>query len=209
MSRESTSTQAAPPEGPEPGARPQAVASEQEDSGKRSLTEAEIQKLKRVFSDGVDYARVRLKKLSSAIAIINRSRAFVLGNTVNLPSATYKDLLQGSKFSTLVHEMVHVWQYQHGGWGYVPDSLWAQTFGGGYDYVKPLRQGKAWRKMNPEQQAHMIADAHRSGYFDAPGALFGVANDKGAVIRPGERPPEGFTDYTAVIVAAVEELAKR
>ncbi len=175
---------------------------------KRPLSDAEVRLLRGVFGDGISYESVRLVRMATFIARLNGSRAFVLGNTLNLPDQDHDDIARGRNPSLLVHEATHLWQYQHHGWGYVAESLWAQSFGDGYDYVKALRQGKPWRKMNPEQQAQLIQDAFRDGYFDAPGARFGAVGNNGIVVRPGEVPPEGVTDYTSALVAAVEELQK-
>jgi hypothetical protein len=179
------------------------------DPNKRPLSEAEVQLLRRVFGEGLNYGRVRLVRMGAFFAQLNGSRAFVLGNEMNLPAWAYNDIARGKNLSLLVHESVHLWQYQHHGWGYVPAALWAQGFGDGYNYVKALRAGTPWRKMNPEQQAQLIQDAFRSGYFDAPGACFGVAGNSGAVVHPGAPPPQGFVDHTPVLVAALEELQKR
>jgi hypothetical protein len=177
---------------------------------KRPLKELEVQVLRKVFAEGLSYGPVRLVRMSNFIAQLNGARAFVLGNALNLPGRDFDAISQGANMSLLVHEAVHIWQYQHRGWGYVAEALWAQGFGEGYDYVKALRAGRAWRKMNPEQQAQLIQDAYRSSYFDAPGARFGVQGDAkaGSVIPPGKEPPAGFTDYTAVLVAALELLQK-
>ncbi len=181
-----------------------AIASSEPD--KRPLSDEEVRLLRTVFGEGLVHGRVRLVKLSAFINQLNGSRAFVLGNTMNLPAWAYDGLPRGQHTWLLVHEATHVWQYQHHGWGYIPQALWAQSFGGGYDYVKPLREGKPWRKMNPEQQAQLLEDAFRGEYFDAPGALFGVVRNRGTVVRPGGSPPEGFTDYTSVLEKALEEL---
>ena len=210
--RDSPRPQAVPPEGREqeaPGLR--AVGAAAAPGGdKRPLSDAEVQLLRGVFGDGLDYKPVRLVRMAPFIAGINGSRAFVLGNTLNLPSIDYDALWRGDKAKAwlLVHECTHVWQYQHHGLGYVAESLWAQGFGEGYDYVKALRAGKPWKKMNPEQQAQLIQDAFHGGYFEMAGVRFGAVGGKGAVLRPGGKTPEGFTDYTPVLVAAVEELRR-
>jgi hypothetical protein len=175
---------------------------------KRALNGAEVRLLRGVLGEGLDYKPVRLVRMAPFIAGLNGSRAFVLGNTLNVPSPDYDALGRGEKSWLLVHECIHVWQYQHHGLGYVAASLWAQGFGEGYDYVKALRAGKPWTKMNPEQQAQLIQDAFHGGYFEHPGVRFGAVGGKGAVLRPGGRTPEGFTDYTPVLIAAVEELRK-
>jgi hypothetical protein len=172
----------------------------------RPLLDLEVDLLQKVFGPGIKYPVVRLTRMSTLIAAINRSRAFTLRNTIHLPAKAYNAMAQYPWL--LVHEMVHVWQYQHEGWTYAPDALWAQIAGDGYDFAKGLRQGKSWKKMNPEQQAQMIHEAFRIAYFDTPGALFGLFNNKACVVRPSAQPPEGFTDYTSVLVDAVALLRK-
>jgi hypothetical protein len=214
--RDSPSLKVVPPEGQEQQADNLRVAGAAGATGtaaasgtnRRRLSEAEVQLLREVFGEGLAYGRVRLVRLSNFIAQLNGSRAFVLGNDMNLPDWAYNEIAQGKRLSLLVHESVHIWQYQHHGWGYVPASLSAQWFGDGYDYVKALRAGTPWRKMNPEQQAQLVEDAFLGMYFDAPGARFGVVGNTGSVVRPGRPTPEGFVDYTPVLVAALEELRK-
>lgn len=74
--------------------------------------------------------------------------------------------------SLLIHELVHVWQYQHLGLVYIPRALSAQHFGAGYDYggVAKLRdyrqKGRRLLDFNYEQQADIVADYYRikNGY---------------------------------------------
>jgi hypothetical protein len=175
---------------------------------RRALTDLEVRVLRKVFAEGLSYGPVRLVRLSHFIARLNGARAFVLGNVLNLPDQDFTAISRGQNLSLLVHEATHVWQYQHQGWGYIAEALWAQGFGDGYDYVKALRAGKPWRTMNPEQQAQLLQDAYRGGYFDAPGACFGAVGNTGSVVLPGRQRPEGFTDYTPVLTAALELLQK-
>ncbi|NJC28127.1 hypothetical protein [Neolewinella antarctica] len=69
---------------------------------------------------------------------------------------------------TLVHEVVHVWQYTHRGAAYIPRALYAQTTELGYNYggLTPLRNGLRLEDFNYEQQADIIEDAFRlaNGY---------------------------------------------
>lgn len=172
----------------------------------RKLTEQEVGLMRTVFGAGLNYGPVRLVRMAPVIASVNGKRAFVLGNDINLPPGTYEAALAGRRNDLVVHEMTHVWQFQRRGWGYMAEALWAQSFGGGYEYVKELRAGRAWRQLNLEQQAQLIQDSYQGGYFDQPGALFGVLKERPRVVRPGQQPPEGFGDYTAVLERALEEL---
>jgi len=208
----------AKPESPEtPGSEPAApvppvrlvaaaAASGEKLPGTRPLLDTEEALLRKVFGAGLQYASVRLTRMSTVVAAFNGSRAFTVRNTIHLPAKSYAAMAQYP--SLLVHEMVHVWQYQHEGLSYAPNALWAQVAGDGYDFAKALRQNKPWKKMNPEQQAQMIQEAFRAVYFDTPGARFGLLNTKAIVVRPSAQPPEGFTDYTSVLVDAVALLRK-
>lgn len=173
---------------------------------KRKLSGAELGAARKVFSAGLKYELVSVEKMGSLTELINGSRAYTLGNTINLPGKAHAYPHQ--YVSVIIHELVHVWQYQHGGWGYAPSAVKAQLFGDGYDFAKALREGKPWAKMNPEQQGQMIQDAFRGAYFEAPGSRFGVFNNKGAVVRPGAPPPDGFADYTQALLDALAVLQK-
>jgi hypothetical protein len=113
---------------------------------------------------------------------------------------------------TLIHEMGHVWQYQHGGLAYAPQALIAnyqasQIYGDrnkAYDWLSAAKAGKPWVEWNPEQQAECIADFNRSlrriktgnpkllggkyGYSDY--ALVSIASNYMAKVWRGEGAPE-------------------
>ncbi|WP_224373104.1 hypothetical protein [Hyalangium versicolor] len=173
---------------------------------KRPLNDSELLAARKVFASAIQYPLVRIEKMGSFTELINGSRAYTLANSINLPGKAYANPSQYT--SIIIHELVHVWQYQHGGWGYVPNALWAQTLGDGYDFAKALRQGKSWAQMNPEQQAQMIQEAFRSAYFENPGARFGVLANKGSVVRASSQTPDGFVDYTSALVDALAVLRK-
>ena len=65
----------------------------------------------------------------------------------------------------LVHETTHVWQNQNGGTDYMTEAIYAQIFGEGYEYGDVILNGRTWFLLNPEQQAQLIEDAFRNGYF--------------------------------------------
>ena len=67
---------------------------------------------------------------------------------------------------TFIHELVHIWQYEQYGSAYISEALWAQRWGGGYDYggLDPLINYSAGRGLsgfNFEQQADIIEDYYR------------------------------------------------
>jgi hypothetical protein len=108
----------------------------------------------RIFGDAITWSRVRVKEQRLGLFAVT-GRAFVLGDVIFAP--------RGLSQRTLVHELVHVWQYQHGGLGYLSSAIWAQWFGAGYDHAAGIRAGKAWHQLNPEQQAQWVEDHFSEG----------------------------------------------
>ena len=123
----------------------------------RTLREDEVALLRSIFGDGLDLSAVRIKEGPAGLFSISR-RAFTLGNTVYVPPGSVP-LAPG----LLVHELTHVWQYQHGGPDYLSEALWAQYLGDGYDWRKGLAEGKRWEALNPEQQAELLEQAFLAG----------------------------------------------
>jgi hypothetical protein len=90
----------------------------------------------------------------------------------------------------LLHELTHVWQFEHAGADYMTRSLVAQTRGDAYDWSKAVAEGKSWSELNPEQQAQLVQSAYAHGFFDGP--------NKQLVI--------GGSDYSAYARSALAQL---
>jgi len=112
-----------------------------------------------IFGDSVPYHLIRIDER----ALIGPSWAgffYVSFHTINSWGAIQPP--------TLVHEVVHIWQYTHRGAAYIPRALYAQTTQEGYNYggLAPLKQRSALEDFNYEQQADIIEDAFRltNGY---------------------------------------------
>ena len=73
--------------------------------------------LRGIFEQSVDYSQIRIAQTP----VGSQGRAYTLGNTIRVPP--------GSNFNsrTLVHECMHVWQYQNRGTGYISNSIWHQA----------------------------------------------------------------------------------
>jgi len=90
----------------------------------------------------------------------NGGRAFATFHTVNLPSTGYHER---SNVAIVLHELVHVYQYERAGSRYFAEALLAQHEAG-YDYggIEALHQacanGKRLRDYNREQQAQIVQD---------------------------------------------------
>ncbi|NOZ51815.1 MAG: DUF4157 domain-containing protein [Gammaproteobacteria bacterium] len=83
----------------------------------RPLTSTEIDLAKSVFGNSIDYNRVRFIPAESK-ALDWRT----IGNTIREPKGynIIKKLMHRRLF---MHEMTHIWQYQHGGTKYISGSL--------------------------------------------------------------------------------------
>ena len=148
----------------------------------RRLTPMEIELLRALYADAVDYARVRIRAPVLGLLGVSR-RAFVIEDTLFVP-AEFLPL----RPEVLVHELCHIWQHQHGGHAYIADSLQAQLLGDGYRLAKGLNEGRAWHRLNCEQQATLLEEGW------AQGAL------------RGRRLMVGGIDRTPAFEAALEEV---
>jgi hypothetical protein len=88
----------------------------------------------------------------------NKITAYVSFHTIN-GSADIPDHI-------FIHELVHIWQYSRFGSAYISEAIWAQKWGGGYNYggLEPLmkyKKGKGLAAFNYEQQADIIEDYFR------------------------------------------------
>lgn len=167
-----------------------------EPTGSR-LTPKQIAELRKVFGDGIDYERVRLKVGRLGLLSL-AGRPFVLGHTLYVPrDIPRKDAAALQlPMHLLIQEMGHVWQYQAGGTDYVCETLWGRWFGEGSDWRAALDAGRSWGELDPEQQVRLLKVAYaRSSYFEAPHQRF-VDEDTGV-------------DYTGQLARALEQLRTR
>lgn len=155
-------------------------------SHERSLTQEELQYLKPIFGNSVDYKAVRLQfgGVKEALGISPQAvggdifiRQFWGDHAVN-PDTT----LTASGMRLLGHEVAHVWQYQNLGAGYIGDSLMTQVLdvvgriidlhlSDGYDLRVALKDKRAVNDWNVEQQAVMAELIGVSCHADKAGSL--------------------------------------
>ncbi|MEO0734679.1 MAG: hypothetical protein AAFZ52_17725 [Bacteroidota bacterium] len=142
-------------------------------SSVRPLTPAEIHMLRPIFGDSVPYALIRIDE-----------RAWVGPRFANFCYVGFHTINSWGPMSapTLVHEVVHVWQYTHRGASYIPRALAAQRTQEGYDYggIEELQHGGQLEDFNYEQQADIIEDAFRLANGFTPQWLRG----RGAEVLP-------------------------
>jgi hypothetical protein len=159
----------------------------------RELTDAEIDRMREVFGDSIDYDQVRVVEGDAGLFSVN-DRAFVHGNTIYMKGSRDPDLL--------LHEMAHVWQFQNGGTDYMSEALWSQEFSMAYDW-EPSVPGTPWHRLEPEQQAQFLEDAARYGTFDRGhpnhGQFFADVD--------GDGVDEDLTDYLRAALDQVQRGA--
>jgi len=129
----------------------------------RPLSNDEIAYAEAIFGDAIDYGAVRIAR-GGALAYFS---ATTLGNRINLQAAHFAGStprLSEAGMLVLIHELAHVWQYQHSGLRYIASSLAAQAWSwamtgtrrGAYDWRKSPHS--PWRRWNAEQQAQCVSD---------------------------------------------------
>lgn len=124
----------------------------------RPLTEREVGIARSIFGDSLACERVRIDE-RAYLGPRKGKFCYVSCYTIN-SWGIMPDFI-------LVHELTHVWQYQHLGMAYVPRALRAQFSPEGYNYggVKALyeamQNGKKLLDFNYEQQADIIEDYYR------------------------------------------------
>ena len=103
----------------------------------RRLTAAERKEAYKVFGDTLNYDEVRIKPGGSGLLTAFSDRPWCLGHTIYLPRNTRAET---APVSTVIHELVHAWQHQHAGVSYLSSSMYAQTLGDGYDFIKGIER---------------------------------------------------------------------
>ena len=124
----------------------------------RALTEKEKDLCTSLFGNSIDIRLVRVDDRAK-IGLKKLALAYVSFNTIN-----YRKKI---RTAILVHELVHIWQYQQFGSVYISKALKAQKSEEGYDYggVSRLYQmmlsGKHLTDFNFEQQADIVEDYYK------------------------------------------------
>jgi Subtilase family len=128
----------------------------------RSLTPDEIKLAKSVFGNSINYRLVKLDEAAKTVDWAKQLKGF----NAPRPFTTFHTINSWGKLEkeTLIHELTHIWQYEHGGAKYIPEALAVNGKSSGYDYkgVSNLRKLQAARKgmssFNPEQQAKIVEE---------------------------------------------------
>ena len=119
----------------------------------RPLTRGEQALALGVFGRSIDYSRVRL-------ITVDELQYRTVANNIYIPHDF--TINNESHAQTLIHELTHVWQYQHGGTSYISVALGTQiaaTISHGsrnfaYDYR--ISAGQSFFDFTPEQQGLLV-----------------------------------------------------
>ena len=124
----------------------------------------------------IRYADVRIAEggVLNFIFAHNGRRAFTTFHTVNLPKTGPHCR---ANFEILLHELVHVYQYERTGGLYVAEAIYAQkttgySYGSPDDLVQCLAIGACYRNFNREQQAQLVQDYYERCVKEKPVAAF-------------------------------------
>jgi hypothetical protein len=144
-----------------------------EDVRSRGLSDSEKNYAKEVYGEGsIDLDAIVITRGS----LLSAGAPRTTGNTINLTDDQFDGdtmNLSDEGMLTLVHEMAHVWQFEHGGGTYIPEALWAQakawvttgTRNAAYDWLALDEQGVPWEEWNPEAQAEAVEDYNKQLRF--------------------------------------------
>ncbi len=181
----------------------------------RTLTKAEYEMLRNVFHLSISLYNIRIIEGWSGIFGITTSGAFTLGNTIYANTTDFS-----ASPAILVHECVHVWQYQVLGPRYTMDALGAQAIYGrdggptdAYAWEAELGRGHTqWQDFNKEAAAKHIDDIWSVGSMNPldltlrPGSgTFFLAGSDVFLLNRGEFIFNG-TDYSDLAIASVKTL---
>ncbi len=121
----------------------------------RPLTNNEIALAQTVYGTSIDYSPIRIDERAHAGPRFFRF-CYVSFNIINSWGKMHDNIL--------IHELMHIWQYQRYGAIYMVRALMAQHTNCGYDYggVRALKlrrkKGEGLVDFNLEQQGDIIAD---------------------------------------------------
>jgi hypothetical protein len=150
----------------------------------RPLTPGEVALAKPVFGSSLNYSQVRIIKTSI-------SAGTTVGNVIRMHEDF--DITNEDDAQTLIHELTHVWQYQHTGTDYISVSLQAQITAAiktgnrnnAYDY-KP-EDSKTFFDYMPEQQGFIVEN-----YFAMKRDLAFLAEGKRTKYKSNHLGSTGF-----------------
>lgn len=173
-----------PDPGPEPRGNYPATTDPVPDSS-RKLSHEEIAIAWEVFGDSLDISEVQL--LDGGIVADWDDNAVTINNSIVFPQGTLTGNTDTPEFRAwLIHELTHVWQYQHGKnvFDLIP-AAWNEDYeyGGAPALSAAIDSGKTFEQFGTEQQADIVAEYYygkETGEYwrDRPGEYDPVPYDE-------------------------------
>jgi len=131
---------------------------------KTKLNKTEINILRLVFRESLDTKNICIIKGRSGSGVYRfTDRPFTMGNIIYM-----KDTDPADWNKTLVHEGVHVWQYQHTGSRYSADALGAQFILGKDRSYQWWKEPTPWTEFNAEAQGKFFEHMYEGGELQQP-----------------------------------------
>ncbi len=125
----------------------------------RKLNTNEVQILKSIYFDEIDYDKVKITNQHLFSHLLKRYSGIVFDNTIVFTKKSYKEdfSINTSSMVLLVHEMCHVWQYQKLNYRWIKAGIEHIKFGKS-TYSYNIADHKKLSDFRFEQQGDIMAD---------------------------------------------------
>ena len=135
----------------------------------RKLNNNEVQILKSLYFNEIDYDKVRLTNQHLFSHLLKRYNGIVFDNTVVFTKKSYKDdfSINTGSMALLIHEMCHVWQYQNLNYRWIKAGIEHIKFGKS-TYKYNITDHKKLTDFRFEQQGEIMADYFRLKQKNSP-----------------------------------------
>jgi Domain of unknown function (DUF4157) len=149
--------------------------------GTRPLSENEEETAGLIFGGSIDYEQVRIKNGGPLTWIYP---GVTIGHIISFPRDNYDENSREDR-ALFLHEMTHVWQYEHIGLSYIPRALYEEIFQPDA-YTVHYDAEKNFLDYDVEEQAEIVAEYYltqKSEYefyiqdFKAPGEVYFLYED--------------------------------
>ena len=136
---------------------------------KRKLNNNELQLLKSIYLDTIDYNKVKLTNQHLFSKLLKKYSGIVFDNTIVFTKKSYKDdfSLNTGSLALLVHEICHVWQYQNLKYRWYKAGIEHLKFGKS-TYSYNIADHKKLTDFRFEQQGEIMANYFRLIQSNSP-----------------------------------------
>ena len=157
----------------------------------RRLTPDELTEAQQVFEAAIRYRHIKISEGSNIALVVGVvgsifdgggrrpvANAMTVGYSIRFTRALKTDVSEDEQtrigdMAWLIHELTHVWQYEHSGWIYLPQAVSERVLPGskayhyspksgllnrGKDLEKLWNEGIRFRDFHREQQGNVVRD---------------------------------------------------